>query len=504
VRSDAVLVGVNGWRKAIEAWDLATGKRIRSTRLKSDRLLESDEPVNTGGRRMAVVEYWIQLEVRVRWDTQPKGKNRMDTSAPVTSDVIENALVYRRYTANWAAPDDRKVNPWDLNEPDPTGGTIPGPVLECSVGDDIVVHFRNNDMRWNQPPETVNADKHTTVKFSFAQCAHSMHPHGVVFPSEYDGAYPLSRPDATQPVDPAERTAWDQVGVTGPNKQGDRVPPGGTFVYTWKTFGWPTTAGVWLYHDHSVMDTHNTLRGAIGFIVVHNPQDEDDVVVQDLPPGGPNGPLVDGSNKIVATPGKALYLQLFHELKDATDLGDDGMPAGPRGSYINGRKNLGNTPTLIGGANTQMRFGIGAMNLADFHTFHIHGHRWVIPGPAGTHVGGETTLPGTGVQVSPLKQAVSQFEDTKALGPGNTFAMTIRQGSFMGPPLGNPKGEYHMHCHLLDHMLNDGMMGSLLITAAGDSADLPDGTIPMMVMVTPGGVPRARGDATGGMKAGGS
>ncbi len=448
---------------------------------------------------MAIVEFWIQLEVR-DWDTQPNGVNRMDATSAIQPDVIKNALVYRRYTANWAAPDDRKVNPWDLNEPDPTGGTIPGPVLECSVGDDIVIHFRNNDMRWNQPPETVDPAKQTTVKFSFAQCAHSMHPHGVVFSSENDGAYPLSRADATQAIDATERAVWNQVGVIGQNKQGDRVPPGGTFVYTWKTFGWPTTTGVWLYHDHSVMDTYNTLRGAIGFIVVHNPKtsqnpngDEDDFAVQDLPPGGTNGPLVDASNNIIATPVKALYLQLFHELKDATDLKDDGSFSDTRGSYINGRKNLGNTPTLVGGVNTQMRFGLGAMNLLDFHTFHIHGHRWVIPGPSGTHVGGETTLPGTGVQVSPMNQAVSQFEDTKALGPGNTFVMTIRQGSFMGPPLGNQKGEYHMHCHLLDHMLNDGMMGSLLITAVGDSADLPKGSIPMMVMVTPGGTPRGRG-----------
>lgn len=55
------------------------------------------------------------------------------------------ALILRHYTANWAAPDDRKINPWDLNEPDPstTGGTIPGPTLECTVREQITVHFRN-------------------------------------------------------------------------------------------------------------------------------------------------------------------------------------------------------------------------------------------------------------------------------------------------------------------------------------------------------------------------
>jgi hypothetical protein len=48
-------------------------------------------------------------------------------------------------------PDDRKVNPWDLNELDPTDngtmGTIPGPVIECNVGDSVIVHFRDLDMR---------------------------------------------------------------------------------------------------------------------------------------------------------------------------------------------------------------------------------------------------------------------------------------------------------------------------------------------------------------------
>jgi FtsP/CotA-like multicopper oxidase with cupredoxin domain len=439
---------------------------------------------------MAVIEYWIQLEVMPSWDTQPNGIDRMDGSMITNHDVLKNALVYRRCTANWAAPDDRKINPWDLNEPDPTktGGTIPGPVLECSVGDDLLIHFRNNDTRWNDP----------AAKVSFGQCAHSMHPHGIVFPSEYDGAYPLSRPDASQAIDPSERNAWNMVGVTGPNKQGDRVPPGGTFMYTWRTFGWPTTAGVWLYHDHSVMDTLNTLRGAIGFLVIHNANDEDDVPVQDLPPGGPNGPLTDAANRVLATPAKAFYLQLFHELKDDSDVNSDGSFNANRGSYINGRRNLGNTPTLLGGVNTHMRFGLGAMNLLDFHTFHIHGHRWVIPGPSGTHVGGETALPGTGVQVSPLNQGVSQFEDTKALGPGNTFVLTIRQGSFMGPPLGNQKGEWHMHCHLLDHMRSDGMMGSLLITAAGDPLVLPSGTVPMspMPMPMPGAVPGGKSSRT--------
>ena len=421
---------------------------------------------------MSLVErhYWIQLEPHV-WDTQPNNINRMDGSVP-TRFIVPDALILRRYTKDWAAPDDRKINPWDLNEPDPTGtGTIPGAVLECNVGQPgvgevLVVHFRNGDNR---------------TGLDLGTRTHSLPPHGVVFPTIYDGAYPLSPPDKSQPIaagDP-EEAAWKQVCVTG-FKQGDRVPPGGSFVYRWSTFGWPSTAGVWLYHDHSVQDAASTLRGAIGFIVVHNENDKNDVPCQDLPGGEPNGSLTvtgaDGVERFVAPPGKALYLQLFHELR--ADLSKDD------GSLINGRRHLGNTPTLIGGVDTQMRFGVGAMNLNDTHTFHIHGHRWVVPGPLGGDTGGAPP-PGAGVEISVLDQAVSQFEDTKLLGPANTFVFTINHKSFMGPPLEMKKGEWHMHCHVLDHMENDGMMGSLLIVAEGDPVDLPSGTVPMGSM-TPG------------------
>ena len=89
---------------------------------------------------------------------------------------------------------------------------------------------------------------------------------------------------SAQPV--AGEALWDEVGVTG-FKKGDRAPPNGKFTYHWHTFGWPTTAGVWLYHDHSFCDTENVKLGAIGLIVIHNEADPDDVIDQDLPGGQP-------------------------------------------------------------------------------------------------------------------------------------------------------------------------------------------------------------------------
>src|SRR2546428_5906616 len=154
---------------------------------------------------MEAIEYWIQLETRP-WAVCPNSIDRMTgqeikdipggappeivtLTSPVTNATrsvtmfkplredgrIHGALILRRYTANWAAPDDRKVNPWDLNEPDPTDtgtmGTIPGPVIECNVGDQVIVHFRNLDMRLNKAPKAR---------------AHSMHVHGFVFEAKHD------------------------------------------------------------------------------------------------------------------------------------------------------------------------------------------------------------------------------------------------------------------------------------------------------------------------------
>ena len=89
-------------------------------------------------------EYWLQLENHW-WDVSPNNIDRTaglqiqaipgnappvvkTLTSPVTGvttnhtmckPLPEEALIIRRYTAGWAAPDDRKLNPWDLNEPDP-------------------------------------------------------------------------------------------------------------------------------------------------------------------------------------------------------------------------------------------------------------------------------------------------------------------------------------------------------------------------------------------------
>lgn len=525
---------------------------------------------------MATKTFWIQLEQHY-WDTMPNNIDRMTNQtatgfqyvpliSPVTganrfvkmyrplSDADGNkvsALIFRRYTENWATPADRKINAWDLNEPDPTDsgtmGTIPGAVIECNVGDDVEIHFKNNDTRETEVPDVKSR-------------AHSMHTHGFVYKAEHDGAFPLSPGDTEQQiaiVSPDEADLWEAVGVTDGLKRGDRVPPGGTFTYKWTTAGWPSTAGVWLYHDHSCCDVENVNLGAIGIVVIHNLNDknndfarlddEDNILddaIGDFPNGKFNGspaklaftpikgfsaidikglPIefaqirrdknaveilpknsgVTGKDiervaliresglifqsspdlqsiigvlqrKYITPPTNALYLQLYHS------LGNDDEPE--KYMCINGRSYLGNTPSLVAGTTTKMRFGVVGMGHYSMHTFHIHGHRWIIPGPDGTTP--------VDIQNSAQIRAVSQFEDTRIFGPANSFVFTIdntaplnedgtlnADGGFMragGPKPSDNKGEWHMHCHVLDHMMM-GMMGSLLIVEENDTVSLPVG-----------------------------
>lgn len=576
---------------------------------------------------MATLEYWIQLENRP-WDASPHNRDRMTghtikegtgkdpVDVTITSpgtgvtktrkmynplrdsnDNVKDGLILRRYkppaqpdqSDAWTVPDDRKVNAWDMNEPDPsdsgTMGTIPGPVLECNVGDAVIVNFRNLDRRTRVVfgmkkvcfplpfggEFCIDLPSVTLEPIEIEKRIHSLHPHGFVFRRHKDGAYPLSPPDPTQPIAASEAAAWAAVpGFSGTLKQGDRVPPEGTFRYEWQTIGWPSTAGVWLYHDHSICDMENVELGAIGIIVIHNPADTlQEVDIRDpadpmkldpafLPGGSPNGsPVVlncfpfpglgdvralphdlAGLSDIHASahagrphassvgtladlariqhpapgtakdapdadpqidriitrgdlilefddklsriariclprfrtpPIKGLYLQLFHTLN------------GVAGMAINGRIYLGNTPTLVAGRETRMRFGVVGMG-SDVHTFHIHGHRWIIPGPQGATP--------TAIQNSAQVQAVSQFEDTRIFGAANSFVFTVdgRPGSFMragGANLDDAIGEWHMHCHVLSHMMT-GMMGSLLIVAGGELA-----------LALPVGVPCDHGEGGG-------
>ena len=70
-----------------------------------------------------------------------------------------------------------------------------------------------------------------------------MHPHGVKYNPEYDGAYM------------GEFT-----------RAGGFIAPGESFTYQWECT--PDSVGVWPYHDHGPNHTLNTFRGLFGAIIV--------------------------------------------------------------------------------------------------------------------------------------------------------------------------------------------------------------------------------------------
>lgn len=123
---------------------------------------------------------------------------------------------------------------------------LTGPVIRGVVGDVLEVVFKNNASR-----------------------GYTMHPHGVFYDKDSEGA----------PYDD---------GTGGVDKADDNVAPGATHTYTWEV---PETAGpgpadassiVWLYHSHAnePADTNAGLYGAI--IITHAGWANDDATPVDV------------------------------------------------------------------------------------------------------------------------------------------------------------------------------------------------------------------------------
>ncbi|MCO6450460.1 MAG: multicopper oxidase domain-containing protein [Caldilineales bacterium] len=278
-------------------------------------------------------EYWIRLENQV-WDASPWGIDRREgklTPQPGSGlfrPASGEILILTAYGNDWAQPLNQPFNAWDLAES--TGsrnhGALPGCLIEAKVADEIIVHFRNQDMR----------------QLPAAQRVHGLHAHGVQRIGLFDGAFPLSPPDPQQG-----------------NRRGDRIRPGESFTYRW-TCPQKAAAGVWLLHDAGPDGRASTAAGAFGVIVIRAPGEQ----TGDLP-DAPIRQINDTSVQFGGLPDpprQADYMLVFHRLPGV-------------GLCLNGRQRLGNTPTLLAGTRTRMT--IRCLN-ATFEplSFHIHGHRW--------------------------------------------------------------------------------------------------------------------------------
>jgi FtsP/CotA-like multicopper oxidase with cupredoxin domain len=216
------------------------------------------------------------------------------------------------------------------------------------VGDTIVVHFRNADERFEQPL--------------------TVHPHGVRYNPEYDGAY-----------------------LGDFTRAGGFVDPGEEFTYTWEAT--PDSVGIWPYHDHGPNHTINSLRGLFGAVIIREkgaprPDVEQVLVMHSLPP------QVTRIDRLI---------QCF-----------------------NGRTGAGNTPTVRARAGQDVAFHVFGGD-ANFHTWHVHGHRW--------------------------KDASGAFVDCPTVGPNESLTARWRED--------NP-GRWLYHCHVAPHQ-DAGMAGWYIV-----------------------------------------
>lgn len=162
--------------------------------------------------------YFIQAE-DVTWEFAPSGQDLIHGGpipAPWTRNTTWEKTRYIEYTdASFAT-----------KKPQPAWLGVLGPIIRAEVGDTIVVHFRNR-----------------------ASGSYGMHPHGVRYDKDNEGAHYM------------------------PAGAGAQVEPGHEFTYTW-TADADSGPGpndlsslVWWYHSH-VDEPAETNAGLLGPIVI--------------------------------------------------------------------------------------------------------------------------------------------------------------------------------------------------------------------------------------------
>jgi len=174
--------------------------------------------------------------------------------------------------------------------------------------------------------------------------------------------------------------ASDGAFIPGFSTRGADVLPGQTFTY--RLTAGPNAAGVWPYHDHSASMMDSIAGGMYGMLSIRGPKD----------------PVPDREFEVVLAP-----------------MGKDFMT-------IDGRAFVGNTPVFHAKVGDLVQWDVMAMG-SDFHTFHVHGHRWVTPADV------------------PI--------DTQTVGPAESFRIQWRE---------DKPGTWLYHCHVEDHMMR-GMIG---------------------------------------------
>ena len=175
------------------------------------------------------------------------------------------------------------------------------------------------------------------------------------------------------------RPSSDGAYVPGFSGRDGNVKPGQS--YTYRLEAGEDSAGVWPYHDHSPSMMESIDGGMYGMLSILGRNEQ--------PPD--------------------------HEFE---------VVLAPMGQFmtIDGRAFVGNTPVFRAKVGDVVQWDVMALG-SDFHTFHVHGHRWITPG-----------------QVP---------RDTQTVGPAESFRIRWREDA---------PGTWLYHCHVEDHMMR-GMIG---------------------------------------------
>jgi FtsP/CotA-like multicopper oxidase with cupredoxin domain len=167
--------------------------------------------------------------------------------------------------------------------------------------------------------------------------------------------------------------------IPGISGRGADVKPGQTWTYRLRAED--DTVGVWPYHDHSPSMDESIAGGMYGVLSIF------------------------GKHERLPDKEFVVFFTSLHGFMT-----------------IDGRAFVGNTPIFRSRVGQLVQWDVLTLG-DDFHTFHVHGHRWMAPG---------------GIP-----------QDTKTIGPAESFRVHWREES---------PGTWYYHCHVESHMMM-GMIG---------------------------------------------
>lgn len=308
-------------------------------------LFATSSAVSHPASAATVRKYYIAADP-VRWNYAPSGKNLITGAAFVPDDdgvytltgpdrigSVYMKSLYREYTDAGFTHLKPRAPEWEHL------GDL-GPVIHAEVGDTIEIVFKNN-----------------------TPFGASMHPHGVFYEKDSEGA-----PYAD--------------GTSGGDKADDDVPTGGTHTYRWAV---PERAGpgpmdgssvMWMYHSHT-SEASDVYAGLMGVIIVTRkgmaradgtPKDVDREFVANYEVDNENdSPWIDTNIATFAG-------------RPKTVVRDEAFEESNLMHSINGYV-FGNLPGLTMKAGEKVRWYLMAMGTeVDLHTPHWHGNTVTVMG----------------------------------------------------------------------------------------------------------------------------